>query len=118
MLTFLPSVRIFLAAGPTDIRRSFDGLAEATRQVLGQDPLSGHLFVFCNRRRDRLKILCWDGSGFALYHKRLERGTFAWPQGSAGKPQGIELRSAELTLLLGGIDLQGTRKRDWYRRPA
>jgi len=115
VLTLPPSVRIFLAPGPTDLRKSFDGLSGLARNALQQDPLSGHLFVFCNRRRDRLKILYFDGSGLWVFAKRLERGTFAWPQQAQGP---LELRSSELALLLGGIDLRHTRRRRWYRRPA
>jgi len=117
MLTLLPSVRVFLAVGVTDMRKSFDGLTEITRQVIGQDPLSGHLFLFCNRRRDRIKVLCWDGSGLWLLHKRLEKGTFAWPAVN-DRGRALELRAEELGLLLGGLDLKDTTKRHWYQRPA
>ena len=112
MLTLPATVRVFLAPGATDMRRSFDGLAGATRQVIKRDPLSGHVFVFCNRRRHILKVLVWDGSGFWVFAKRLERGTFAWPSESAP----VELRREELSLLLGGIDLRETRPRAWYER--
>lgn len=118
MLTFPPAVRIFVAAGATDMRKSFDGLCVAAKEVIGQDPLSGHLFVFCNRRKDRLKVLCWDGSGLWLLHKRLEQGTFAWPSMAPGGGRSLELRSQELSLLLGGMDLRDVRKRRWYSRPA
>lgn len=107
------NVRIFLAAGVTDMRKSFDTLAERAREVIKEDPLSGHLFVFCNRRRDRLKILYWEDSGFWLLAKRLEKGTFAWPDRPAGK---VEYSMPELALLLGGVDLSRTRRRRWYRR--
>lgn len=114
MLTLPPSVRIYLAAGPTDLRKSFDGLSGLTRTVLAQDPTSGHVFVFCNRRRNRLKILYFDGSGLWVFAKRLEEGTFAWP-GVSTQPR-VELRACELTLLLGGLDLAHTKKRRWYER--
>jgi len=112
MLTLPSTVRVFLAPGATDMRKSFDGLAAATRQVIRKDPLCGHVFVFCNRRRQLLKVLVWDGSGFWVFAKRLERGTFAWP--TSNEP--MELRREELALLLGGIDLRETRPRAWYER--
>lgn len=114
MLTLPPSVKVFLAAGVTDMRKSFDGLLGLARSALAQDPLSGHLFVFCNRRKDRLKILYFDGSGLWVFAKRLERGTFAWP--AADARAAIEMRGSELALLLGGIDLTQTRRRRWYDR--
>jgi transposase len=118
VLTLPPSVRIFLAAGVTDLRKSFDGLSGIAKAVLREDPLSGHLFVFCNRRRNRLKVLYFDGSGLWVFAKRLEKGTFAWPAETASRVR-LELRASELTLLLGGLDLSRTRKRRWYeRRPA
>ncbi len=118
MLTLPPTVRVFLAAGATDMRKAFDTLAAVVRGTLGGDPLSGHLFVFCNRRRDRLKILHFDGSGLWVSAKRLEKGTFSWP-GADAPAAGVELRAGELALLLGGIDLRAARRRAWYdRRPA
>jgi transposase len=115
MLTLPPTVRIYLAPGVTDMRKSFDGLSASTIRVIRKDPLSGHVFVFCNRRRHMIKVLMWDGAGFCLFAKRLERGTFAWP--AANEP--MELRSEELSMLLGGIDLRRTRRRRWYdRRPS
>ena len=113
MLAVSGQVRIFLAAGITDLRKSFDTLAQLVWEVIGEDPLSGHLFLFCNRRRDRLKILYWESSGYWLYAKRLERGTFAWP---GGAPKKMEYTVAELGLLLGGLDVTGKRKRRWYQR--
>ncbi len=87
------------------MRRGFDGLAEQVRQHLQADPLSGHVFVFRNKRGDRLKLLYWDEDGFVIVYKRLERGTFRWPAALAGQ-QSIRLRAAELTMLLYGIDWQ------------
>lgn len=98
-----PAVKIFLCAQPTDMRRSFDKLAEMTRSVLLQDPLSGHLFVFFNRPRDRVKILFWDRSGFVLHYKRLEEGYFR-PLSKR------ELSAAELTLILEGIELADAKR--------
>lgn len=107
MLTLPPSVRVFLAAAPLDLRKSFDGLAAAARELLLQDPLSGHLFVFLNRRSDRVKILVWDRNGYWLMSKRLERGRFRTPVRD-GK---VEIEAAELALMLEGIDLAGARRR-------
>jgi len=98
-----PAVKIFLCAQPTDMRRSFDRLAEMTRTLLAQDPLSGHLFVFFNRPRDRVKILFWDRSGFCLYYKRLEDGCFR-PLSKR------EISAAELTLILEGLELAEARQ--------
>ena len=92
MLTVPPAVRIYLATGATDLRRSIDGLAALVRERFGLDPLSGHLFLFRNRRGDRLKILVWDRSGFWVLYKRLEQGTFAWPAEPAGPPLTISSR--------------------------
>lgn len=117
MLALPPSVKIYLASGATDLRKSFDGLSGLTRTALEEDPTSGHLFVFCNRRKDRLKVLYFDGTGLWVFAKRLEKGTFCWPNLHAETR--VQLRSSELTLLLGGIDLQQTKRRDWYaRKPA
>ena len=115
MFSFPPSVRIVLAAGPTDLRKSFDGLAAAARLVLRDDPLSGDLFVFCNRRRNRLKILVFDGTGPWVLAKRLERGTFAWPEAAEGT-QRVEIGGEDLGLILAGIDVEETARRRWYRR--
>jgi transposase len=116
MLTGLPpSVRIYVGLGATDLRRSVDGLSIAVREVLGLEPLSGHLFLFRNRRGDRLKILVWDRSGFWVLYKRLERGTFAWPTGEGVGP--LELKASDLMLLLSGVE-RGARRRRWYDRVA
>lgn len=109
------SLRVFVAAGATDLRRGFDGLAQLARDRLEQDPLSGHLFVFANRKRDRVKILYWDGDGYALWMKRLELGSYNWPRADAAR---VELSAAELAALLGGIDLAATRRRVRYVRPV
>ncbi len=107
MLTLPPSVRVFVYLGPADMRRSFDGLAAITRYLIGQDPLSGHLFVFFNRRRDRVKVLFWDRTGLCLWYKRLEEGLFTLPTASDANTAGVELTSADLSLILEGIDLSG-----------
>lgn len=116
MLTISPAVRIYVATGATDLRRSIDGLAALVRDPLKLDPLSGHLFLFRNRRGDRLKILLWDQSGFWVLYKRLEQGTFAWPDAEDDAP--VEMRQRDLLLLLSGVDLAGTRRRRWYERLA
>jgi len=116
MLTLPPSVRIYLAAGATDLRRSMDGLSALVKERLGLEPLSGHLFVFRNRRGDRVKILVWERSGYWVLYKRLERGTFAWPAEETGTP--FEMRSSDLQLLLSGVDVSSTRRRRWYDRVA
>lgn len=116
MLTLPPSVRVFLAAGATDLRRSIDGLAAMVRERLGLEPLSGHLFLFRNRRGDRIKILVWDHSGFWVLYKRLERGTFAWPAEDQAAP--FEMRGSDLMLLLSGVEVSATRRRRWYERVA
>jgi len=114
MLSLPPAVRIFVATAPTNMHLSFDRLAALARDVIEQDPLSGHLFVFRNRAGDKLKILGWDRSGFCLWYKRLERGVFHLP--AATTPH-LELDAAELLLLLDGIDLQQTtRRRRWRPR--
>lgn len=115
MLTVPPSVRIYVASGPTDLRRSVDGLSAIVRESFGLDPLSGHLFLFRNRRADRMKILVWDRSGFWVLYKRLERGTFAWPE---SPDEVLELEAAQLQLLLSGADPVHTRRRRWYARVA
>jgi transposase len=117
MLNWPASVRVFVATGATDLRRSFDGLAGAAREVFSQDPLSGHVFVFFNRRRDRVKLLLWDRTGYWLLHKRLEAGRFRLPAEAAA---GLELTAAELSLILEGIDLAGAVRHKRYarRQPA
>ena len=116
MLTLPPSVRIYVAVGVSDLRRSIDGLSALVKERFGEDPFSGHLFLFRNRRGDRLKILVWDRSGFWVLYKRLERETFAWPRSEDEKP--VELQAAELMMLLGGLDVAATRRRRWYERES
>lgn len=111
MLTLPPSVRIFVGVSPVDMRKSFDGLSAVVREVLRGNPMSGHLYVFRNRRGDRLKILLWDRSGWCLFYKRLERGTFRLPVEDATSGTQIEMEAAELSLMLEGIDLRGARRR-------
>ena len=115
MLSFLSNTRVYLAAGATDLRKSFDTLAGVVRNSLRLDRLSGHLFVFTNARKNRLKILFWDKTGWWVCAKRLEVGTLAWP---ASPNTSMELSSEELTLLLSGIDLSKTHRRPWLNRAS
>lgn len=110
-----PSVRIFITAEGTDMRRSFDRLAAMVEEVLKQSPFSGHLFVFRSRRGDRVKILYWERGGFAIWYKRLEEGTFQFPEGGATS---FEIEAADLTLLLEGIDLSGAKRRKRFTPAA
>ena len=111
------SVRIYLSTAPTDMRKGFDSLAALVRDYLEQDPLSGHLFLFVGRHKDRLKLLYWDKDGFALWYKRLEEGTFRLP---AAKKVGasVELKASELAMLLAGIDLTRINRRKRFAHPA
>ena len=117
MLSLPLPVRIFLCTRHADMRKSFDGLAQMVREFLGADPLSGHLFVFRSKRGDRLKLLYWDGDGLAIWYKRLEKGTFRFPV-PAGDGLGVEVRAADLAMLLDGVDLETVKRRKRYRRPA
>jgi transposase len=110
-----PTVRIFLATAPADMRRGFDGLAALTTAALGQDPFSGHLFVFRNRRGDRLKILYWDRDGLAIWAKRLERGVFRFPEPKGDR---VEVTPAEMAAILEGIDLKLARRQRRFVSPT
>ena len=109
-----PATRIYVAAGATDMRKGFEGLYGLVRDRLSCDPLSGHVFLFSNAQRNRLKLLFWDGSGLWVCGKRLEKGRFRWPE-AAAKETKLILSHEELALLLGGIDLKQTRRRAWHR---
>ena len=111
MLTLPPSVRIYMAAEAVDLRRGFDGLAAAPRHILGKDPLSGHLFCFVNGRRNRMKVLVWEPSGFLLVYKRLERGRFRFPFEPPPGRRHLEMGATDLALMMEGIDLRGARRR-------
>lgn len=103
------------------MRRSFDGLSGMAGSLMKQDPLSGHLFVFRNRNRDRLKILYWDRDGLAIWYKRLEKGTFQFPTDlnpKEKKPASVEITASDLSLLLGGIDLRSAYQRRRFERPG
>ena len=111
MLSLPPSVRVFVAREATDMRKSFDTLAALVIGVVDEDPQSGHLFLFVNRRRDRVKILWWDRSGYCLLAKRLEHGRFRVFDQASGSKGAFEVTASELLLLLDGIDLRGAQRR-------
>jgi transposase len=115
MMVSLPtSVQIWIATEATDLRKSFDTLAELVRQQLKGDPLSGQLFVFRNKRADRVKLLYWDEDGFVIVYKRLEVGTFRFPNAESAC---VQIRAADLQMLLDGVDLDSVKRRQRYRRP-
>jgi transposase len=113
--------RVFLCTLPTDMRKSFDTLAGLVEQQLGQDPRAGDLFVFRSKRGDRLKLLYWDSDGLAIWYKRLEEGTFAFPTADEQRAQvgahGLMIRPAELAMLLDGMELANVKRRRRYQRP-
>ena len=116
MISLPHPVRVFLHTPPTDLRKGFDALCGLVTSAFGQDPTSGHLFLFVNRRRDRIKILYWDRDGLAIWYKRLERGSFQMPAASTTAAS-IEMTATQLTLILSGIDLRSARQRRRYQRP-
>ena len=118
MLTLPPSTRVFVATQPADRRKSFDGLLAIVRDFLGhQDPLSGHLFVFRNKRGDRLKAIWWDSDGLVIFYKRLEIGSFLIPNAPADARQ-LEMAAADLQLILQGIDPAQVQRGKRYILPA
>jgi transposase len=110
MLSFPGQARVYLCSTAVDLRKSFDGLSGLVESVFHGDLLEGHLFLFLNKRRDRIKALWWDRDGLALFYKRLERGTFEMPRAGGDAPQ-IELDATELTMLLGGVSLTSVKRR-------
>ncbi len=118
MLTLPPSVRIFVCSEPVDLRKGFDGLAAAAREIVRQDPSSGHIFAFINRRMDRIKLLLWDRTGYVLVYKRLSEGRLSLPTRPLPGRQHVEIDPAQLMLMLEGIELRGARQRRRYRRVA
>lgn len=114
MLSLPPSVQIYVAVEPADMRKSFDGLSALVEGILKHDPFSGHLFVFRNRRGDRVKILYWDRSGFCIWYKLLEKGTFRFP---STEKDYVEMSAADLALILEGIDLEGARRQKRFVMP-
>lgn len=115
MLTLPPSVRIYVAAEPIDARKSFDSLIALVESEFGLDPRSGHLFLFLNRRGHLAQLLFWDRNGFWLMRKRLEAGTFSLTKQSCDGARHLEIDSAELALMLEGIELDGAKRRKRYR---
>ncbi len=111
MPTLPPTVRIFVATAPCDLRKHFDGIALLVEQDLRRDPRSGHLFVVFNRRSDQVRILFWDRQGYCLFAKRLEKGRFRVPWKAGDVGESVEMESAELALILEGIDLAGAKRR-------
>jgi transposase len=118
MLSISPSIRIFVHALPTDMRKSFDGLYAIVTQAFAKDVLQGDYFVFLNRTRDRCKILFWDRDGLVVWAKRLEQGRFQLPQRADVASLAIEVDSLTLAMILGGVDLQTGKRRKRYQRPA
>lgn len=114
MLNLPPAVRIYVCVAAADMRKGFDGLAAMAREVIEEDPLSGHLFVFRNRQADRIKVLYWDRDGYALWQKRLERGSFAFP---VSQDKRLELTSAQLNLILQGVDPASVKQRRRFSWP-
>jgi transposase len=117
MIHLPASVRVYLCLSPCDMRRSFDGLHALVRDHLQLDAFAGHLYLFANKRKDRLKLLYWDNNGFAIWAKRLEAGTFVIPCGEPGSRR-FEITVEELAALLSGIDLEQAKRRKRYRRKA
>jgi transposase len=112
-----PATKIYVAVEAVDMRKGFDGLYGLVRDQLAHDPLSGHLFLFSNRTRTRLKGLIWDGSGLWVCAKRLEKGRFRWP--AAGEQErSVTMRAEEWAMLVNGLDLKQAQPRKWYRRSA
>lgn len=116
MLSFPGSLRIFLAVEPCDMRKSFNGLYALAEEKLGEDPQGGALFAFCNKRRNRLKLLYFDGTGLWVLAKRLEAGTFSWPPPGSGRGGKLKLAPEALAMLTDGVELKGARMRPWYER--
>jgi len=108
--------KIYIAVEAIDMRKGFEGLHGLVRDHLGQDPLSGHLFLFTNKTKTRLKALVWDGSGLWVCAKRLEKGRFRWPE--TEDVRSLTMRTEELAMLVNGLDVKQTRQRKWYRKSA
>jgi transposase len=109
------ATRIYLAPGATDMRKGYEGLYGLVRDRLQCEPLSGHVFLFANARRNRLKLIYWDGTGLWVCGKRLQRGCFGWPEPSPGEVK-VRLTAEEFAMLIGGIDVPAAKRRQWYRK--
>jgi transposase len=119
MLSVPSAVKIFLYNDVADLRRGFDGLAAIVQDAMGEDPLSGSLYIFLNRRRNRIKALYWDHDGYAIWYKRLERGRFEMPRAGSSDGTRLEITASQLSLILEGIELASIRRRRRYQlRPA
>ena len=116
MLSFAGSLTVFVALEACDMRKGFNGLHALVTEKLGEDPRAGALFVFTNRRRSRIKILCWDGTGLWVCTKRLEQGPFSWPRSIEPQTTKLRLSPEALSLLTDGVDLRGGKLRPWYER--
>lgn len=114
MLSFPPGIQVFMAVGHVDMRKSFDGLSAAVQSVFDRSVLDGHLFLFLNKRRDRIKVLWWDNDGLAIFAKRLERGTYEIPRHDPGTQQ-LRLDATQLALLLSGVQLDAPKRRRYAR---
>src|SRR4051812_10145618 len=117
MLSLPPTIRIWLAAQPADLRKSFDSLAALVRDGLQSDPLSGDIFVFRNKSGDRIKLLVWEEDGYAIWYKRLEKGSYRFPAAADGSPH-VEIRAADLIMLLAGVDPSSVKRSMRYHRPV
>jgi len=113
MLSFTGNLKVYVAVEPCDMRKGFEGLSALTAHALNQEVRSGALFVFSNRRRNRLKILYWDGTGLWVLNKRLERGSYSWPR---GEEKSVQLRPEAFAMLTDGVELHGAKMRPWYDR--
>lgn len=116
MLSFAGNLRVFVALEACDMRKSFNGLQSVVTQKLGEDPTQGAVFAFTNKNRTRLKLLYWDGSGFWVMAKRLEKGAFSWPKVSDPAKAKLKLAPEALSLLMDGIDMRDGCRRAWYER--
>lgn len=118
MLLIPRAVRVYFAIAPVNLRQSFDGLSNAVREILSRDPLSGHVFVFLNRRKNLVKLLVWTRGGFTIVQKRLERGTFAFPAQLNAEAKSVELDVHELSMLLEGIDTTKVKRSPRWEPPV
>lgn len=118
MILLPSSVRIHVAAEPVSMRKSFEGLGNEVRTVIGRDPLSGHVFVFLNRQQTQLKLLVWTRGGFTIVHKRLEKGRFTFVSDVVAGARSVEIGADELAMLLEGVDARDARRSARWQRPT
>lgn len=118
MILLPRAVRVYVATTPCNLRKSFEGLSNEVRGVLAKDPLCGHVFVFLNRRKTMVKLLLWTRGGFTIVHKRLERGTFSFPERVVTGAASVELDAHELSMLLEGVELTKARLKNRWEPPA